>query len=146
MKADVLDAPNTFDSVAEVKRAFNELVLPDDDRYWILGGPLTVMVDEIAYIVPDGYTTDGASTKITQAVTAWRWWESPQRWASVFHDWLYQRPGTNRGFADDAYRALLASEGSNRWQRDVMYLAVRLSGGAAFARAQQRGPWVASTT
>jgi hypothetical protein len=142
MDAAVLERPTTFSRVEDIKRAGGEQILPSDDRYWLVGSPLAVAVDGIIYTVPTGFATDGSSTKFAQSATAWQPWNPPQQWACVFHDWLYRQPGTDRRFADNAFRAVLQHEGSNWWQRQVMFGIQRVAGRRAYERGQWTGAWV----
>ena len=142
MDAAILAKPTTFDRVDDIKRALGEEVLLDDDRYRLLGDSLVIMVDGLAYVVPGGFATDASSTKVAQAVTAWRPWDPPQLWACVFHDWLYRRPGTSRRYADETLRAVLQAEGALWWQRQAMFYAARFTGRRLYRRLQRVGSWV----
>jgi hypothetical protein len=142
MDAAVLAKPTLFDRVDDIKRAFGATVLSDDDRYRLLGSSLVVMVDGLTHVVPAGFATDAASTKVAQAITAWRPWNPPQLWACVFHDWLYRRAGTSRRYADEALRAVLQAEGSIWWQRQTMFYAARITGRRLYRRLQSAGAWV----
>lgn len=141
MNATILKRPTTFDRVDKVKLAVGQPVLKGDSRFWILGGPLIVEIDGGTHEVPLGFTTDGASIpELGQFLTGWDPWEPPQRWGAIVHDFLYYSAGIAKPFADRAFRAVLESEGSNWWQREIMYLAVRLFGGRAYRADQLRGP------
>lgn len=139
--ADIETRPDTFDRVDRIKEAFGIPVLPGDERFWILGSPLTVRTDGELVEVPTGFTTDGASVPgWAQAITGWKPWDDPQRWAGITHDYLYARPDTTKRFGDDVFRAVLVSEGASRFRSTVMYLAVHLAGGSAYRGNQARGP------
>jgi hypothetical protein len=147
--AAIVDRPDRFDRVDRIKRALAEAgeptgaVLPGDDQLWILGTPLIVEVNARRHEVPAGFTTDGASIpKWGQVLTGWDPWEPPQRWAAIVHDWLYCDHGVSKEYADEAFRAVLRSEGSNWWQREVMYLAVNVGGHSAYRVNQVSGPLI----
>jgi hypothetical protein len=138
--------PERFDRVDRVKEAVGQPVLPGDDRFWILGDPLVVVIDGTERIeVPVGFTTDGASIPgWAQAVTGWDPWTDPQRVAGIVHDWLYTQPGVSKAHADQVFRAVLAADGAPRFKREIMYAAVVVGGGDAYRKDQARGPqiWV----
>jgi hypothetical protein len=140
MEARVIERPDTFDRVDRVKEAVGQPVLPTDDRFWILGQALTFQVDGRPFVVPKGFTTDGASVPWwAQVLTGWRPWDEPQRWAAIVHDWAYCSPGVRKLWADRAFRAVLKSEGAGWLRREVMYLAVRIGGGPAYRTDQRQG-------
>jgi len=68
-----------FERVDRVKLAAGQVVLPGDDRNWILGEPLVVDVGDGEVItVPLGFTTDGASIpRAVERLTFWRPCTSP---------------------------------------------------------------------
>lgn len=155
----------TFDRVDRVKEAVGEEVLKGDDRLWILGQELFVSVDahegpdlRHAVAVPEGFVTDGASVPyLAQVLTGWRPWDEPHRWGAIVHDWLYcmngQPTGAADGFrgpyprvakawADLAFRATLQAAGASSFRAAVMYQAVRLFGGHAYAIDQKTGPTI----
>lgn len=142
MEARIVLEPVTFARVDQVKRAVGQPVLEGDDRLWILGGPLVVSLTPGGPVtVPKGFVTDGASIPgFAQALTGWHPWDEPQRWGAIVHDWLYCCAGVDKAFADEAFRALLRSAGADAFRTEVMYLAVRLFGGHAYAQDQQYGP------
>jgi hypothetical protein len=139
--ARIVERPERFDRVDRVKEAVGQPVLPGDDRFWILGDPLVVLVDGERIEIPTGFTTDGASVPgWAQALTRWGPWKDPQRWAGVVHDWLYSQPGVSKSHADQVFRAVLASEGASRLKREAMYAAVVVGGWRAYRADQARGP------
>lgn len=106
---------------AKIIAVAGEAILPGDDRFWILGDPLVVEVGEDRIEIPVGFTTDGASVPgWAQRITRWKPWEGPQRWAGIVHDWLYSQPGVSKRHADDAFRAVLRSEGAGWLRRELM--------------------------
>lgn len=140
MEARVIERPATFDRVDRVKEAVGQDVLPGDDRLWILGQKLTFQVNGRPFVVPKGFTTDGASVPyLAQVLTGWKPWDEPQRWGAIVHDWLYCEPGTFRHFADQAFRGVLRSEGASWLRRTAMYWAVRVGGRPAFRADQAQG-------
>ena len=143
MNGSIVEKPATFDRIDRIKEALGETPLPGDDGVWILGQPMVFEIDSVTHTVPRGFTTDGASIpKIGIALTGWKRWDEPQRWAAIAHDWLYTRPNTAKQYADLAFRALLISEKASWWMRNVMYLAVRLFGGPAYRADQLHGPMI----
>lgn len=138
----ILTRPTTFDRVDRVKKAAGQRVRSHDNEYWILGEPLTFMVDTRVFQIPKGFTTDGASIpEVGQLLTGWTRWDPPQRWAAIIHDWLYCADVT-KDYADHAFRAALLAEGANWWMRTVMYRAVRWFGHNAYLTDQAAGPMV----
>lgn len=144
MRATIIERPDNFDRVDRIKKEITgEKVLPDDHRYWILGGPLIVEVDGVLHTVPEGFTTDGASIpKPGQWLTGWDPWEPPQRWAAIVHDFLYCASGIAKKYADGAFRAVLIDEGANWYQHTVMYMAVKFFGSPAYHVDQALGPMI----
>lgn len=109
ISAKIVERPARFDRVDRVKEAVGQRVLPEDDRFWILGGCLVAQVGVREWIeVPVGFTTDGASVpRWAQDLTGWAPWADPQRWAGIVHDWLYSRRGVAKSQADNVFRAVL---------------------------------------
>lgn len=130
--------------VDQVKLAVGDEPLEGDERFWILGEPLFLMIDTVLVTVSSGFITDGASVpKLAQHLTGWDPWEIPQRWPAVAHDWLYCERDTAKTYADTAFRALLVNEGANWYQSTVMHWAVKLFGGWAYRSDQDAGPRMA---
>lgn len=139
--AKIIQRPERFDRVDRVKAVVGDEILPGDDRFWILGTPLTVLEGDREIVISTGFTTDGASVPTwAQRITRWRPWEDPQRWAGIVHDWLYSSPGATKRYADLVFRAVLKSEGAGWVRRRVMYAAVVVGGGRAYRANQARGP------
>ena len=44
----------------------------------------------------------GVGSRMGAALTGWKPWEDPQRWAGVVHDWLYSQPGISKSHADES--------------------------------------------
>lgn len=140
MEAKVIERPSTFDRVDRVKEAVGQEVLRGDFRFWILGQALTFQVDGRPFVVPAGFTTDGASVpELAQWLTGWKPWDEPQRWAAIVHDWAYCSPGVRKLWADRAFREVLRSEGAGWLRRWAMYAAVRVGGGPAYRADQRQG-------
>lgn len=140
----IVERPIHFDRVDRVKRAVGQPVLPGDDKFWILGEALVVVVDGHERItVARGYTTDGASVpEWAQWLTGWQRWEEPQRWGGIVHDWMYTQRGTTKAHADNVFRAVLESEGTSRYKREIMWAAVVVGGGPAYRASQKKGPYI----
>lgn len=142
--------PQQFARVDEVKRSVGQDPLEGDDRLWILGASLVVEMEPGGWLtVPEGFVTDGASIPgLAQALTGWKPWDEPQRWAAIFHDWAYCLNGSDavagrrcgKPYADQAFRAILRSEGASALRSEAMYLAVHLFGGSAYEADQEHGP------
>lgn len=143
MDARIVERPETFDRVDRVKVVAGEPVLRGDDRLWILGSPLVVEVGAHVFVVPKGFTTDGASIpKAGQWLTGWEPWEPPQRWAAIVHDFLYCSPEVSKLLADRVFLGVLASEGASRWRQYVMFVAVVFGGWPAWQADQLTGPQI----
>jgi Protein of unknown function (DUF1353) len=141
LTAKIIARPGRFDRVDRVKAVVGEQILSGDDQFWILGEPLVVQIGDERIEIPTGFTTDGASVPDwAQRITRWKPWEDPQRWAGIVHDWLYSQPGVSKRYADDVFRAVLASEGAGWLRRKLMYAAVVIGGGPAYRSDQVRGP------
>ncbi|MGC1513549.1 MAG: DUF1353 domain-containing protein [Acidimicrobiales bacterium] len=142
ISATIEKRPSRFDRVDRVKRSVGQPVEAGDDRFWILGEPLVVLVNGNERInVPVGYTTDGASVPVwAQRLTGWGRWEDPQRWGGIVHDWMYTQPATPKAHADNVFRAVLKSEGTPRYKREIMWAAVVVGGGPAYRVSQAKGP------
>lgn len=136
----------TFARVDDVKRAVGEIPYPDDSRWWILGQPITVRVDDDGTVttveIPKGFTTDGASIPwYAQLVTRWYPWDEPQRWAAIVHDWLYhQHIGHERAWCDRVFLAVLDNEGASWLRATLMFVAVRVFAGSAWRFDQTHPP------
>ncbi len=145
LTAKIITKPNRFDRVDRVKAVVGGQILPEDDRFWILGDPLAAEADHERVEIPTGFTTDGASVPAwAQRVTRWKPWADPQRWPGVVHDWLYSQAGVTKARADSMFRALLASEGAGWFKRKAMYTAVVVGGGSAYRANQARGPRISN--
>ena len=140
--AEILERPERFDRVDRVKQVTGEQVLPGDDKVWILGDPLVVLIDGTERVeVPVGFTTDGASVPDwAQKLTGWGPWEPPQRWAGIVHDWLYSTKGVTKSHADAVLRAVLLAEHGGWFKDEMLFLAVVVGGGGAYASDQAHGP------
>jgi hypothetical protein len=126
--AQILERPERFDRVDRVKEVAGEPVLPGDDKFWILGDPLVVLVDGAS--VPDW----------AQKLTGWGPWQPPQRWAGIVHDWLYSTKGVSKAHADAVLRAILLAEGAKPLKAEAMFLAVVVGGWGAYRADQEHGP------
>ena len=142
MNVSIVSRPSDdqFARVDRVKLAFGQVVLPGDDRNWILGEPLVVDVGGGEIItVPVGFTTDGASIPdAVERLTFWHPFEGPQRWAGIVHDWLYYEDGYDRKRADEIFRDVLRKEGASWLRTMAMYWAVRAFGKKAYVSNQAR--------
>lgn len=110
----------------------------DGGECWVLVADFHAKVDGMAFTVPAGFVTDGAS--IPRFL--WRLCGHPletRRFPiAVLHDWLYEADlGLTRQQVDDIYRDGLLSLGYGKWTAATEYYAIRLFGGSR---------WMASTT
>lgn len=124
----------------------------DRDR-WILLEPFIVTYDEnelrqdqaplertasgFRLTIPRAFETDFASVP-RLPIAFWLTGGVGDR-AAVLHDYLYsvQAP---RPWADLVYRAALKAEGVWAWRRQLMYLGVRLAGGAYYEEREEAEP------
>lgn len=84
-------------------------------------------------LIPAGFITDFASIPRL----FWRWMPPTDRRIgkiAVVHDWYYRSPeiSVSREQADNALRAGMKVLGANRFDREVVYYAVRAGGSGAF--------------
>lgn len=80
--------------------------------------------------VPAGYTTDFAS--VPRLPLAYLLAGNTAHRSALLHDWLYTRQA-GRAFADAVFLAAMRAEGVPWWRRALMYAAVRVAGGPAYA-------------
>lgn len=110
----------------------------DGGECWVLVADFHAKVDGMAFTVPAGFVTDGAS--IPRFL--WRLCGHPletRRFPiAVLHDWLYEvDQGLTRQQVDEIYRDGLLSLGYGKWTAATEYYAIRLFGGSR---------WMTSTT
>lgn len=106
---------------------------------WKVLEPFSARIDGTQLVeVPAGFETDFASVPrlplayLTAGNTAHR--------AAVLHDYLYSTQA-ERSFADSVFVAAMEAEGIPWWRRKLMYGAVRIFGGAHYAkRADEQEP------
>lgn len=108
------------------------------DEVWRLVDDFHAKVDGMAFTVPAGFVTDGAS--IPRFL--WRLCGHPletRRFpVAVLHDWLYEADlGLTRQQVDEIYRDGLIALGFSKWAANAEYYALRIFGG---------GHWMTSTT
>lgn len=103
-----------------------------DSGEWILKEKLTYVTEAGEIItVPEGFVTDLASIP-----RAFHWLipvNGKHRSAAIIHDYLYVVKDRSRSEADAIFLEAMKSSGVRWSQRRVMYLAVRLGGGIAWA-------------
>ena len=110
----------------------------DGGECWVLVADFHAKVDGMAFTVPAGFVTDGAS--IPRFL--WRLCGHPletRRFPiAVLHDWLYEADlGLTRQQVGEIYRDGLLSLGYGKWTAATEYYAIRLFGGSR---------WMTSTT
>lgn len=106
---------------------------------WALLAPLTYASDlvEDAIVVPKGFQTDFASVPRVP-IAFWLTGDTAHE-AAVVHDWCYQRHLTKtRKEADDIFYEAMSAMEIPAWRRQIMYRAVRLAGGGAWAIGPSR--------
>lgn len=113
------------------------------DENWVLVADFHVLVDGMAFTVPAGFVTDGAS--IPRFL--WRLCGHPletRRFPiAVLHDWLYEEGaalGLTRQQVDEIYRDGLLSLGYGKWAANTEYLAIRLCGGSRWMTSTETTP------
>jgi hypothetical protein len=101
----------------------------DGDR-WILTDALIYQSDVAnqTFVVPRGFETDLASVP-RLPVIFWLTGATSEK-AAVVHDWLYSTRTVPRKMADDVLAEASKAMGVPAWRRGLMWLGVRLGGGA----------------
>lgn len=96
----------------------------DGPRHWRLVYPYVYKGNRDTFVVPAGYRTDLASTP--RALWAIFPPFGAYSEAAVIHDWLLSERVVHSRDAHGIFRRIMGEHGVPRWQRDVMYSAVRL--------------------
>jgi hypothetical protein len=106
-------------------------------RRFILEHYFRVITSHGMFIVPTGFETDMASIprqfhNILSPLGEY----AP---AAVFHDWAYSKCSNghfpaDRKMADDTFKELMFNLGIGWMQREIIYRAVRLFGGASYKK------------
>lgn len=103
---------------------------------WVLCEDFHVRIDSgdtgdapLALVVPKGFSTDLAS--VPRLPGAYLLFGGKARRSAILHDWLYEHRYP-REWADDVFRAAMQHE-VGAFARYVMWLGVRLGGGAYYA-------------
>jgi hypothetical protein len=112
------------------------LIVEADPRpgYWILRAPLIWDDGKQTVRVPPGFETDLASIpRMARDVPGFDPMGLSRR-PSVLHDWLYAEGFESRMEADRLFYAALRAEGVPEPTARIYYRAVRLFGGAPWAR------------
>lgn len=113
----------------------------DGGECWVLVADFHAKVDGMAFTVPAGFVTDGAS--IPRFL--WRLCGHPletRRFPiAVLHDWLYEvDQGLTRQQVDEIYRDGLLSLGYGKWTAATEYYAIRLFGGSRWMASTETTP------
>ena len=113
----------------------------DGGECWVLVADFHAKVDGMAFTVPAGFVTDGAS--IPRFL--WRLCGHPletRRFPiAVLHDWLYEADlGLTRQQVDEIYRDGLLSLGYGKWTAATEYYAIRLFGGSRWMTSNETTP------
>jgi len=88
------------------------------------------------FTIPSGFKYDGASIPgLFWSVLGVHPFHHKVFYAALIHDYLYRRG--YRGIADKCFRSQLKEDGCNLYQRQLMYLAVRLFGGSHASKKKQ---------
>ena len=103
---------------------------------WVLCDPFLVRIDSgdpadapLSLTVPKGFSTDLAS--VPRLPGAYLLFGGKARRSAILHDYLYELRYP-RDWADDVFRAAMVHE-VGAFARYVMWLGVRLGGGAYYA-------------
>lgn len=110
-----------------------EVAEHQDNGKWIVLDPLVYESDVAGqtFAVPSGFLTDLAS--VPRLPLAYWLTGSTSNEAAVIHDYLYVTRCVERSMADKVLREASALTGVPAWRRGIMWAAVRLFGGAAWA-------------
>jgi len=88
----------------------------------------SIVVNDLSFTVPAGFTWDGASIpNVFWSVLFVSPFHHTVRRAGLLHDYLYRRRA-HRALADAMFLATMKMDGANWAQRTAMYLAVRMFG------------------
>ena len=105
---------------------------PEGGEFWELAADWRVVFNDVTYVIPMGFRTDGAS--IPRFL--WRVCGTPlgvpRLYAAIVHDWLYSGgcPGTTRSQADAVYRDMQIAMGVSKFKAYVEWSALRCCGGS----------------
>ena len=111
-------------------RLIAELV-DDKNGIWVLASPLVYCSELVGNIVvPEGFHTDFAS--VPRLPVAYTIAGNTAQWAAVIHDYLYVHKTLPRHVCDAVFLEAMAASGVPLWRRKLMWLAVRVFGGAAY--------------
>lgn len=106
------------------------------DGEWELVEPYQITVKQAIITIGEGFRTDGASIP---RLPLTRWiigepMEGEYLPAALIHDGLYSAEIFKREICDGIFLVLLKRCGINIIKRNLMYYAVRIGGGAVWAR------------
>lgn len=93
-----------------------------------------VSVRSSVFVVPAGFSSDGASVPRSLRWLCGDPMERPRLYAALLHDWLYTTGVVSRAEADAIYYAMLRHFGYSSVDASVNYLAVRLFGSRHYGR------------
>ncbi len=113
----------------------------DGGECWVLVADFHAKVDGMAFTVPAGFKTDGAS--IPRFL--WRLCGHPMTTrrfpVAVLHDWLYEADlGLTRQQVDEIYRDGLRALGYGKLTANTEYYALRLFGGSRWMTSTETTP------
>jgi len=111
------------------------LVSEGDTPVWVLDEPLH-FEGQISVTVPAGFVTDFAS--VPRIPLAYLLTGDTVHAAAVVHDYLYQTHLCSRAEADEIFYEAMAATDVPAWRRWLMYRAVRMFGGGAYASGPAR--------
>ena len=109
-------------------------VQPHDGYRYRLCNDMHVEIDNVEYIVPEGFDTDFAS------IPQHFWWHTAPHQAdlaapSILHDYMYACPGNqSRRYADDVFYSALLENGVTGNRAIGLYYVVRAGGLPFFKR------------
>lgn len=103
----------------------------DDDKFELIQ-PLIYFSERLnrAITVPRGFVTDFASVPRVPVAYLLAGGEADK--PAVIHDYLYHSHEVARAVADDVFLEAMALTGQPWWRRNLMWLGVRLFGGAPY--------------
>lgn len=105
----------------------------EDGRNWVVYEEFVYVTPRVTIHIPKGFETDFAS--IPRFL--WRWMPPTDHRIgkpSIIHDYIYRTPSIpfTRLQADNELREAMACVGTSKFDRQVVYLAVRAGGGHSF--------------
>lgn len=101
-----------------------------DGRFKLLTAFACEMDDGTRFVVPTGFETDFASSRIGDIELLST--RAKNSYSAILHDWLYATGTVPKAQADSYLREGLINEGCGAWQAFKAYYAVKMFGGKAW--------------